>query len=214
MIRRFLLSGLLCLSALTAAPALAQDAPVPEVAPQAVAEAGVRVALVTSLGTIVIETDPRAPITSANFLRYVDEHRFDGTTFYRGMELGTDIGLIQGGTNNARTRILPPIAHEPTSQTGLTHTDGVISMARYTPGTATGDFFIILGPLSSLDAGKTAPDDPGFAAFGRVVEGMDLVRAILVAPKSPTEGEGVMKGQMLAPPVQILSAARVAESRD
>lgn len=211
MIRRFLLSGLLGLTVLAAGPAFAQDAPV--TAP-AVADAGVRVALTTDLGTIVIETDPRAPITSANFLRYVDEHRFDGTTFYRGMELGQNAGLVQAGTRNARDRILPPIAHEPTSETGLTHADGVVSMARYAPGTATGDFFIILGPVASLDAGHSAPDDPGFAAFGRVVEGMDLVRAILVAPKSPTEGEGVMKGQMLAPPVRILSAARVTESRD
>ena len=77
--------------------------------------------LETSAGTILVETDPRAPITAANFLRYVDEGRFDGTDFYRGMELGGGTGVVQGGTSNAPDRILPPIAHEPTSQTGLTN---------------------------------------------------------------------------------------------
>lgn len=203
MIRRSLLSGLLGLVLLLgASPALAQDAATP-------APAGVRVALVTDLGTILVETDPRAPLTSANFLRYVDQRRFDGLTFYRGMQLGPDAGLIQGGASGARDRILPPVAHEPTSQTGLTHTEGALSMAQNAPGTATADFFIIVGSLTSLDAGKTTPDDPGYAVFGHVVEGMDVVRAILAAPKSPTEGEGIMRGQMLEPRVRIISARRV-----
>lgn len=168
-----------------------------------------RVVIETALGNIVIVTDPRAPITSANFLRYVDEKRFDGATFFRGMELTAGSGLVQGGTYNDPARVLPPIAHEPTSQTGLRHVDGVGSMARYEPGTATGDFFIILGELRSLDAGQVTPTDPGYAAFGRVVEGMDVVRQILAAPKSPTEGEGFMKGQMLDPRIPIVSAQRV-----
>ncbi|MGZ9114574.1 MAG: peptidylprolyl isomerase [Brevundimonas sp.] len=199
MIRRSLLSLALCL-ALAPTLAAAQE---PAVA------AAVRVAIETSAGTILAETDPRAPVTSANFLRYVDEGRFNGTTFYRGMVLSPAAGLIQGGTSGAPERVLPPIAHEPTGETGLSHTDGALSMARFDPGTATGDFFIIVGDVSSLDAGKSAPGDPGFAVFGRVVEGMDVVRQILAAPKSPTEGEGFMRGQMLDPRIQIISARRV-----
>jgi peptidyl-prolyl cis-trans isomerase A (cyclophilin A) len=206
--RRSLVAFALLAAMLNPAPALArtpaQD-PVPVPAPAA----AVRVAIETSAGTILAETDPRAPITSANFLSYVDEGRFDGMTFYRGMVLAPGAGLIQGGTNNAPDRLLPPIAHEPTSQTGLSHTDGALSMARFDPGSATGDFFIIVGNLSSLDAGKSAPGDPGFAVFGRVVEGMDVVRQILAAPKSATEGEGFMRGQMLEPRIQIISARRV-----
>ena len=200
MIRRTLLAFLFCLAAALSAPALAQETPAP---------AAVRVILETSAGTILVETDPRAPITAANFLRYVDEGRFDGTDFYRGMELGGGTGVVQGGTSNAPDRILPPIAHEPTSQTGLRHVDGALSMARFDPGTADGDFFIIVGHLPGFDAGRAAPDDPGFAVFGRVVDGMEVVRAILAAPKSATEGEGFMRGQMLEPRVRIVSARRI-----
>jgi len=199
MIRRSLLA--LCLAAALSAPAAARDAPpAPAVA--------VRVILETSAGSILVETDPCAPITAANFLRYVDEGRFNGTDFYRGMELGAGTGVVQGGTANAPDRILPPIAHEPTSQTGLRHVDGALSMARFDPGTADGDFFIIVGNLPGFDAGRAAPGDPGFAVFGRVIEGMDVVRAILTAPKSPTEGEGFMRGQMLDPRIRIVSARR------
>ena len=123
---KFILLGLTV--AALSAPALAQDAPPPAGA--------VRVVLETSAGTILVETDPRAPITAANFLSYVDEGRFNGTDFYRGMELGGGTGVVQGGTANAPDRILPPIAHEPTSQTGLRHVDGALSMARFDPGTA------------------------------------------------------------------------------
>lgn len=198
MIRRSLLCLVVGL-ALTPTLASAQDP----------ASGAVRVAIETSAGTILAETDPRAPVTSANFLRYVDEGRFDGTTFYRGMVLSPAAGLIQGGASGAADKVLPPIAHEPTSETGLSHTDGALSMARFDPGTATGDFFIIVGNVSSLDAGKSAPGDPGFAVFGHVVEGMEVVRRILAAPKSPTEGEGFMRGQMLDPRIRIVSARRV-----
>ncbi|MDP2763916.1 MAG: peptidylprolyl isomerase [Brevundimonas sp.] len=201
MIRRTLLAFVFCLAAALSAPAFAQDAA------SAQESVPVRVILETSAGTILVEIDPRAPITAANFLRYVDEGRFDGTDFYRGMELGGGTGVVQGGTSNAPDRILPPIAHEPTSQTGLRHVDGALSMARFDPGTADGDFFIIVGALPGFDA-RSAPPDPGFAVFGRVVEGMEVVRAILAAPKSPTEGEGFMRGQMLDPRVRILSARR------
>src|SRR3546814_7340692 len=81
----------------------------------------------------------QAPVTAANFLRYVDQKRLDGTSFYRGVGTG-DYGFVQGGAQNDPKRILPPIKHEPTSQTGLTHDDGALSMARYAPGSATGDF--------------------------------------------------------------------------
>jgi len=168
----------------------------------------VPIVLTTSMGAITIALEvERAPVTAAYFLRYVDEKRLDGTVFYRSFtfEDGGSVGFIQGGTQNDPKRILPPVPHEPTSQTGLSHVDGVISIAQAAPGTGTGDFFIIAGDMRGFDA---TADQPGFAAFGRVTQGMDVVRAILAAPRSPTRGEGVMKGQMLEPPVRILTARR------
>lgn len=177
----------------------------------------VRVVLTTTLGPITVEVDrEHAPVTTTNFLRYVDQRRFDGTVFYRAMKLGTDEqgngqGLIQGGTQNDPKRILKPIAHEPTTQTGLKHLTGALSMARWAPGTATGDFSILVSPLTALDADpKQAGDNAGYAVFGYVVDGMDTVRKIHGAPTSPTLGEGHMKGQMLAPTIRILSARRVS----
>lgn len=179
------------------------------------AQALTNIVLHTEMGDIVValETE-RAPITSANFLRYVDEKRLDGTVFYRAMRLDwgeQPNGVIQGGTQNDPKRILPPIAHEPTSETGVKHTLGAISMARLDPGTATGDFSITVSPQPGLDADPTS-DDPelkaGYTAFGHVVEGMDVVRAIFDAPVDPDKGEGWMKGQMLANPVKIISARR------
>ena len=169
-----------------------------------------RVVMETSAGRIVIEVNDRqAPITGTNFLKYVDEHRFDGTTFYRAVRSAPDLGLVQGGTNNDPARTLPPIAHEPTTVTGLSHVDGAVSMARYDAGTATGDFFVSVGPSPSYDAGHPySIDEHGFAVFGRVVEGMDVVRGILVAPTSPTEGDGFMRGQMLEPRIDIITARR------
>lgn len=169
-----------------------------------------RVVLETTAGRIVIKVNDRAaPITGANFLAYVDQHRFDGTSFYRAMKSGPENGLVQGGINNAPARLLPPIAHEPTTETGLSHVDGAVSMARYDPGTATGDFFISVGATPSYDAGRPFSIDAyGFAVFGKVVEGMDVARAMLNAPTSPTEGEGFMRGQMLEPRITIVSAKR------
>lgn len=169
-----------------------------------------RVVLETSSGRIVIEVnDLKAPITGANFLRYVDERRLDGATFYRAMQPAPGMGLVQGGTNNDPDRLLPPIAHEPTTQTGLSHVDGAVSMARYAPGTATGEFFVSVGPTPSYDAGRPfSVDADGFAVFGQVVEGMEVVRGILASPTSPTEGEGFMRGQMLDPRIVIVSARR------
>jgi peptidyl-prolyl cis-trans isomerase A (cyclophilin A) len=169
-----------------------------------------QVRLTTSAGDIVVEVETqRAPITAANFLRYVDQRRFDGTGFYRAMRIG-DGGLIQGGTRGDRARVRPPIAHEPTTTTCLSHTDMAISMARGAPGSADGDFFIIVGnQMTGLNANPAATgDNQGFAVFGRVVVGQDVVRTILGAPTSPTEGEGVMRGQMLSPAVRITTARR------
>jgi peptidyl-prolyl cis-trans isomerase A (cyclophilin A) len=196
------------LSLALAAPTAAQDAPAPPRTDLVV--------LQTSLGdiTLAIQSE-RAPVTAANFLRYVDEHRFDGTTFYRAMRLAwgeQPNGLIQGGTQYDPKRVLPPITHEPTTQTGLRHTAGTISMARYAPGSATGDFSIMVSDQPSLDAdpkGETDDARAGFAAFGHVVSGMDVVRQIFAAPTDPDKGEGWMKGQMLAQPVTIVHARRV-----
>jgi peptidyl-prolyl cis-trans isomerase A (cyclophilin A) len=151
----------------------------------------------------------RAPITAANFLRYVDQKRLDGSTFYRSMAVGDDgqAGLIQGGLRGNPRRVLRPIAHEPTTLTGLSHVDGAISMARADPGTATADFFIVIGDLDGLDAQPNG-GDPGYAVFGHVIDGMDVVHGIFAQPRSETAGEGIMQGQMLATPVKILSARR------
>lgn len=209
--RRFVLLALpLSLALATAAPAQ-RRAPAPEVLPDAM-----QLAMTTEAGRIVIELDLKsAPVTARNFLRYADQRRFDGIVFYRVMRLAwgeQPNGLIQAGTRGDPKRILPPIAHEPTSQTGILHKAGTLSMARWAPGTATGDFSILLSDLEGLDA-DPASDNPdrraGFATFGRVVEGMDVVRAIWNAPLSPTAGEGVLKGQMLEKPVRILTVRRL-----
>jgi len=171
-----------------------------------------QVVLETSVGDIVMALDSKAPITSANFLRYVDEGRLDGTDFYRSMVISPGTGLVQGGTANQPDRVLAPIAHEATDVSGLTHRDGAVSMARNEPGSATGDFFIIVGDVSSLDANRMSAGDPGFAVFGHITQGMEIVRVILASPTSPTQGEGFLRGQMLDPPIRILSVRRAATS--
>ncbi|MEQ1724799.1 MAG: peptidylprolyl isomerase [Sphingopyxis sp.] len=210
--------GAMCMAAMPA-PAQAQTvaavitpAPPPEVAPAPV-PAVQHVTLTTTQGDVIIAVEiERAPISAANFLRYVDTRRLDGVTFYRAMDLGRGYGLIQGGTRGMPRITYPPIAHEPTSRTGLSHTDGAISFARLAPGTASGDFFITVGALTSLDAQAlgSGGDSDGFAVFGRVVQGMDVVRAIMAAPTDPNAGEGVMRGQMIAAPVRIATARRSA----
>lgn len=163
--------------------------------------------------TIRLETE-RAPITTTNFLRYVDEGRFDGTVFYRAMKLNRDPmpnGLIQGGTQFDPKRILPGIPHEKTSDTGLSHTNGAVSMAMLEPGTANGDFSIMLADQTGLNANPSS-DDPvwqnGYAVFGYVIDGMDVVSAIHAGDADPTKGQGVMVGQILANPVEIVKARR------
>ena len=166
-----------------------------------------RVRIETDQGAIVVALDPRAPITSANFLAYVDQHRFDGTTFYRAVRSGHGEGLVQGGISNDMTRMLKPVKHEPTSATGLHHVDGTLSMARDDLGTATGDFFIVVGDGRYLDA---THKDPGYAAFGHVVSGMPLVHRMLAAPTFRGGWSKDTQGQQIMHPIRIVSARRAA----
>jgi peptidyl-prolyl cis-trans isomerase A (cyclophilin A) len=196
-------SALGAAAALLALPAFAQSS-----------DGIVKVEIRTGKGPVTVELyADKAPITVANFLRYVDARRFDGSTFYRASRTQgapTD-GLIEGGLQNDPAKLFRPIAHESTLKTGLAHKDGTISMARYAPGTATADFFICIGEASSLDADPNAPgDNAGFAAFGQVVDGMDAVHAILAGPTSESARNPVMKGQMLDPPIPILTIRRSA----
>lgn len=214
MIRPFL--AVLPAFLLAGAPLLAQEQPAaapsaPADSPPAVSDAVPtlpRVRLETGEGPILIELEiVRAPKTAANFLRYIDQKRLDGTSFYRALKLNdAGLGLVQGGIKSDPKRALAPVVHEPTSATGLSHVEGAVSLARAAPGTGTADFFILTGAIPSLDSGPTDP--AGFAVFGRVVDGMDAVRRILAAPVSATAGEGVMRGQMIAAPVPIRTARR------
>ena len=166
------------------------------------------VAFETGKGTIDVEVDgARAPVTAANFLRYVDGGFFDGGTVNRAVRPDNtvrhdvEIQVIQFQIDEARSRHeLPPIPLERTSVTGLTHVDGTISMARGGPDTATGSFSIVIGDQPSMDfGGRRNPDGQGFAAFGRVVKGMDVVKKV---QKSAAEG------QTLKPPVKITKVSR------
>ncbi|MEJ2458043.1 MAG: peptidylprolyl isomerase [Novosphingobium sp.] len=164
---------------------------------------------------ITIDLDKtHAPLTTANFLKYVDSKRMDGAVFYRAMHLrysDEPSGLLQGGIRDG-AKLLPPVAHETTNQTGILHKAGTISMARFAPGTATADFMILISDMPALDAasGNTGEDPgAGFAAFGHVAGGMDVVRAIWNMPRSATKGDGVMKGDILENEVRIVTARRV-----
>ena len=196
--------------ALCAALAAALAAPASALAGAAAGQAAsatpqadlVPVAIDTSLGRIVIALDRgRAPLTTANFLAYVDSGKLDGEAFYRAMPYGAAGGLVQGGITSDARKLGPPVAHEPASQTGISHKAGTVSMANFGPGTAKSDFFILTTDVPAFDS--------SFAAFGHVVEGMDVVKAILASPVSATKGEGPMKGQMLEPVVRIVNAERI-----
>ena len=172
-------------------------------------EARPHVVIETELGVIKIEIyQEEAPVTAANFLKYVDEERFEGSSFYRVVRMGNQpdsdikIEVIQGGLGRREQEDrLPPIEHETTDQTGVLHKDGVISMARLDPGTASSEFFICVGDQPELDfGGGRNPDGQGFAAFGQVIAGMDVVRKIQQQPAD---------GQSLAPPIGIAFVARV-----
>lgn len=184
----------LTLSLITAAPALA----------------GPKVAIQTGLGTIVVElADKQAPITAKNFLRYVEAGKFNGTSFYRAARGKTNpkLGYVQGGIDRDYRRAFFSIDHEPTSKTGLKHGDGMISMARNAPGTAMGEFFITVGPAPYLDA---RPGYPGYAAFGRVLKGMEVVKKILAAPTWIGRGSGAVKDQLIIKRIPIISAKRIS----
>ena len=173
----------------------------------------VRVTLKTALGIIVVAVDPvRAPITAGDFLAYVDRGLFDNTAFYRSVRLNNDhnpvkIEVLQGGLID-NTKMLPPIAHEPTSLTGLRHGNGTLSAGRREPGTGSaGAFFICIGDQPELDyGGHRNPDGQGFAAFGHVISGMDVVRQIWSSKTGPADRG--MDAQKLTPPVPILAASR------
>lgn len=163
-----------------------------------------RVLLLTEIGTIELELYiEKAPITVNNFIQYVKEERFGDATFYRTVHMRNQpdskvkIQVIQGGLfEDEHPDMLPPIPHESTETTGILHENGVISMARYGPGTATSEFFICVEDQPALDFnGDRNLDGHGFAAFGKVVKGMDVVERI---HSSPAEG------QYLNPRIRIL----------
>jgi len=199
--RPFLLSVLALAAFAVGAPA----------APKPAAKAApglVRVRINTSEGAIVVALDARhAPLTTANFLAYVDDGRLDGTNFYRAARSkgAPKLGFIQGGVGTDVRRFLPPVPLEPTSKTGIHHDVGAISMAHGpNPNSATCNFTISTAADPGLDAkGKY----PGYAAFGHVVSGMDVVRRILALPSGG--GTGAMRGQMLVHPVTLISAQRL-----
>lgn len=195
---------LLLLLSLFAVPALAQTAP---------SAPNPRVALETGAGRIVVELFvDKAPITAKNFLRYVDARRLDGIVFYRTVKVADHFGFVQFGVQNAPARMFPPIKHEPTSQTGVKHLDGTLSVPRLAPGTGRGEFTISVGDQPSFDADPARPgDNLGYAAFGRVVEGMDVLLKIFDAPTSPTKTlQGSFKGEVPEAAVKIVTARRVA----
>ena len=192
-----------------AAPATAQTAPAPAPPPAAApVDNLVRVALETEAGRIVIAVDHvHAPVTAANFLKYVDGGKFNGESIYRAMPYG-DGGLVQGGITSDARKLLPPVAHEPTGKTGLKHVAGSVSLANLGPGTGQADFFILTTDIPALDADAS---NAGFAVFGRVVEGLEVVKKILASPVSPTRGEGALKGQMLEPAIGIVKSERLPD---
>lgn len=172
------------------------------------AQKSTRCLLQTTLGNITVELYPdKAPVTVANFLKYVDAGLYDSSSFFRAVTMANQpnnavkIEVIQGG-NVDSLKQFPPILMETTRQTGVHHLDGVISMARSTPASATCSFFICINDQPSLDfGGKRNPDGQGFAAFGKVVSGMDVVRKIQqLYPE---------QAQYFKPPVNIISISRI-----
>lgn len=179
-----------------------------------------KVKIITTFGPIVIQLYPdKAPLTVANFLRYVDEKRYDGGSFYRVVRLDNQsqnpvkIEVIQGGLWKDSTKLLPPIVQETTQKTGLRHVDGAISLARFAPNSGASEFFICINDQPELDyGGKRNPDGQGFAAFGKVVKGMKIVRKIQKgetnALDKPTN-TAANPSQYLKTPVSIVSISRI-----
>ena len=164
-------------------------------------------AIATSEGAIIIELYPKtAPITVANFMKYVDSKAYDGSSFFRvctpenEAQRAIKIEVIQGG-NIDETAVLVPIKIETTKDTGIKHVDGAISMARGAPNSATSSFFICIGDQPELDfGGKRNPDGFGFAAFGKVIQGMEVVKQIQT---------GSNTNQRLDTPIKIVTVTRI-----
>lgn len=195
-------------AAVAATISAADDGAVPIIGSAVADDHNPQVIIRTERGDITVEVyADKAPITAANFLAYVDAGLYEGTVFHRTVTLASPrnrpvrIEVIQGGQVSGG-KSLPPIALERTNITGVTHVDGALSMARSGPDTATSSFFICVGDQPELDfGGKRNADGQGFAAFGKVVAGMDVVRAIHASPVNDSEA--------LTPPIRILSVARV-----
>jgi peptidyl-prolyl cis-trans isomerase A (cyclophilin A) len=177
----------------------------------AFAQSPVRTRVETALGSFLVAVDTAAaPLTAANYLAYVDGRHLDNASVYRIVTLANQapatahkIEVVQWGMNlpEGKAAPFPPIRHESTRETGLRHRDGTISMARSAPGTADSEFFICVGEQPELDfGGRRNPDGLGFAAFGQVVEGMDVVRALHARGKPQ---------QVLAEPIPVRSVRRV-----
>ena len=203
---------------LTACAALALTFALASTAQAQSPAAPVRVRVQTTLGDIVLELDPvKAPTTTANFLKYVDAGHYDGGTFHRTVKMDNQpespikIEVIQAGVHADKAKAgFPAIALERTSVTGLKHVDGAVSMARGTADSATSGWFICINDQPSLDfGGQRNPDGQGFAAFGRVVSGMDVVRKIQQAPSS-TNRVSNTEAQKLTPPIVVTKVSRVA----
>lgn len=181
----------------------------------AASPAPVRVRMETAAGSFVVLLDPvRAPLSAGAFLACVRAGSYDNGAFTRAVRPENDhghpaISVLQGRAADGAAA--HAVAHEPTNVTGIRHTDGTISLPRDKVGSATGaEFFLCIGDQPALDAGGTRnPDRQGFAAFGRVVEGMEIVRRIWNAPTSPGSADAYTAGQMLAPPVPIFRAVLV-----
>ena len=197
------------LAALLLSTSLTAGEPVASAPAAADSAKPVAVRLETAMGTIEVEIDvAHAPLSAANFLRYVDAGHYDGGRFHRTVRSDTElrpevpIEVVQAGVApDQEAKSLPPVPLERTRDTGLRHLAGTLSMARDTPESATSDFFICLADLPTLDfGGARNPDGQGFAAFGRVTSGLDVVRKIQAAPA---------KGQSLEPPITILRAVRL-----
>lgn len=168
----------------------------------------------TELGAITMEVDvAKAPITAENFLKYVDGKFYDGGMINRSVRKDNtvrhdvEIEVIQFQSNTARrAEMFPPIPMERTNVTGIKHLDGVLSMARSRPDSAQASFSIMIGDQPSLDfAGARNADGQGFAAFGKVIAGMDVVKKI---HQSKTGTTGAYGTESLDPPIKIISAKR------
>lgn len=181
----------------------------------------VMVVMHTNAGDITLELYPEAaPVTVANFLKYVDAHSYDNkASFYRTVRMDNQaqntvkIEVIQGGLGVQESNLsFAPIAHESTQTSGILHKDGIISMARLQPGSATSEFFISINDQPGLDfGGQRNPDGQGFASFGKVVHGMDIVHQIQNMSTDLPEGQELeyTSGQMLIEPVMIQQISRI-----